>query len=355
MALIDLPSPLAYPGYIDVSSGGLESAEDTIEVGEYWGVVFCASQDMTIGYVGFRASSPVAAPTALVTVETVGTDGFPSGLWAANTSGTSSTLTNGLWFGVNLTASASVTRGQMVCIKFAVNTGTSFAVGHVRFNDQVASLPYDVANTSGTPTKGRFRGFLEMGVGTSSSSLYPIRGLVPMSDSLGSGSFSNTDGSRRGLRFRIPFAARACGMRFNGWSAQGDFNAAIYDYDGNELSSSSTAYDTDHGALNSNGHVTVFFDNPVIILPDTLYRAVIEPTSATTCSLSNMEFPDDDHRSGSYGGTNNLYTTYTTTGGWSDVNTDTIPLLDVLFDQLDLGVPVRRGAQNPGNGMILRG
>lgn len=357
MALTDLPMPIIYPGYFKSITGTISLATDvTLDAaGEYISHVFSAPQDMTIAHVGFKTGTVSGSPTAQIRIETVGADGLPTGtLWGANTNATTATLTSSAWIGTDLTASASISRGQIFCVKILYASGTSIIVQRLaNLNNQISSMPYSVVNT-GTPTKQRINHTAILGVGSSSTSFYPLRGTLPVSALPGSGSFNNTNGDRRGLRFSVPFKARACGIRMQGFASSGNFNVAIYDDSGNEVSSSSTAYDADHSGLSTSGHHTIFFDNPAIILPGTFYRAVLEPTSSTNITFQTFQFPSADHRSGSYGGVNNHYTTYTTGGGWIDTATDTIPVLDVAFDQFDVGAGAYPGLQDMSGGIVQR-
>lgn len=337
MTLASLPYPIPYPDILGEPQGGTISTLATLDAaGEYLAFVFSARENMTISHLGFLTSSVTGSPTADMRVETVGTDGLPSGtLWAANTNAVSATLTNG-WNLTALTASASVTQGQMVCGKVAYNSGTSFTVrqaGALRIH---SGLPYFVVNT-GTPTKTQFgsaRGIL--GVGSSSTTFYPLgRAVMPIT-AITAVSFNNTNSAKRGVRFQVSFKCRAAGLRLYPSTATGNFNVILENDAGSELSSSSTAFDGDHSPNIAEGVIDVFFDNPVELSPATWYRAVLEPSSATNISLTTVDLPSADYRSGTPWGSNALYTTFAS-GSYTDTDTDTLPLMDILIDQLDDG------------------
>jgi hypothetical protein len=73
------------------------------------------------GHVGFRAGTAAGSPTIEVRIETLDASGLPSGtLWATNTNGTTGTVSSNTYVLWALTASASIAKGQMFCVRAGV-------------------------------------------------------------------------------------------------------------------------------------------------------------------------------------------------------------------------------------------
>lgn len=347
MTLVSLPSPILWPGIaVTVAGAPTIAAGPTVDAaGEYIAYVFCAKEDMVVSHVGFRAGTSTGSPTIEVRIETVDASGLPSGtLWATNTNGTTGTVSSNTNVLQALTASASITKGQVFCVKIAYASGTSQVIQVINNINTIpsASLPYIVTNT-GTPTKSAFGNNSSLvALGSSSTTFYHVPGAYPLS-AAGAGTFNNTNSAKRGLRFTPPMNCRVIGIRWFSASAVGDYNAVIYSDAGSELSSSSTAFDGDY----SGGIVatSVYFDNPVTLTAGTTYRAAIEPSSATNVNVSTITLPTVNYRTSSPAGTTAHYTTFAT-ATWTDTATDTLPLLDILIDQVD------DGAGSGGGGVI---
>ena len=317
--------------------------------GEYYCFILQAKENMVISHVGFSLAAVAGSPTADVRIETVDTAGFPSGtLWATDTNIVSGTLT-AAWTLVALTASASISKGQMFAVKIAYASGTSFQMRRSLHVVGGFGLPYYVVNT-GTPTKvttaGGSSGSALLALGSSSTVFYKLAfPNLPIS-ALTEGRFDNVSSGKNGLRFQLPVSARIFGLHHYGQGWNGDFNAMLLDDAGTEVGSSSTAFDGgqffDLGvALND-----LIFDTAVEIAANTWYRAVLEPTSLTDISVSYLTLPSADYRSAMPGGSFWHYTTFDGSS-WDDTATDKVPYLDLLIDQIDDGAGGGGGA--PGN------
>lgn len=355
MTMVSVTTPITYP--IMSRANGLPALNSNANVtldaaGEYTAIIFMAYEAMTISHVGFGVTTATGSPTADVRIETVDASGLPSGtLWATNTNIVTGALSTG-WGLHALTASASVSAGQMVCVKVAYNSGTALAL--TRFsNVQLGGsegLPYAVLNT-GTPTKTVLTLSLAWAVGSSATSFYTFTGLILPASSVSNDVYANTDGNRRGVRFRVPFACRCIGaLDWNG-SQNGDYNVSLYSDGGTELESVSV--DGDHSVVGTNALQNVFFDTQVSLSAGTWYRFVKTPTSVTNDHISVTTLPSANYMGGfGWGNGNAHYTTFTTGGGWVDSATDQIPtFMRLLIDQIDDGT----GSGASGGGHILGG
>lgn len=336
MALVSLNGLMRWPGLVSALVTPALATEQSVldSAGEYLAYVFQAKEDMVISHVGFRPGAVAGSPTVDVRIETVGTDGIPTGtLWATNSNIVSATLVSNTFALSALTASATITKGQWYAVKIVLSTGTSVIVS--RFSGPRAAWtnsPYVITNVSGSAVKSISASGHCIALGSSATAFYCVENSFPASTVTNS-NFNNTSSARRGLRFQVPFICRAAGISFWNSTSAGDFNAVIYDDAGTELSSSSTAVDGDNSALSTAGAMSAIFDSPVELTPGTWYRAAIEPSSATNVSLSVATLPSLNYRSAWPHGLNAHYTTYVASS-WTDSATDQLPLMDILIDQL---------------------
>jgi hypothetical protein len=341
MTLVTLSAPMAFPN-VSLDPYGvpaLASAASLSNAAHYASYVFSAKEDMTISHVGFMPGTATGSPTIEVRIETVDGSGLPSGtLFGTNTNGTSSggDITSSTWFVKALTASASITKGQMFCVKLKFNSGTTLVIQHLNNVVQLMprSLPYQVMNT-GSPTKGTLVTVACLALGSSSTTFYNVPGAMPIT-AYTAGAFNNTSSAKRGIRFVPNFNCRAVGVSWFKTNTTGDYNIILMNDAGTELSSSSTAYDGDHADTATRAMVNTYFDNAVTLTAGTAYRAVVEPSSATNSNMSIVTLPSADYFSATAAGAATVaqYTSFN--GSWTDSTTE-LPFLNVLLDQIDNG------------------
>jgi hypothetical protein len=341
MTLVSLPSPIYWPGLSSTRSTPTLGTAVTLDAaGEYVSYVFCAREDMTVSHVGFRAGVVAGSPTCTVGIEAPDSSGFPAGSAGfGSTNATTATISSNTWVLTALGGSATITKGQVFCVKIAYASGTSVIVQHTALSAPCAiALPYSVVNT-GSPTRTVMeQNIANIALGSDSTTFYQVPGAFPIS-AISGNTFNNTNAAKRGLRFTPPMRCRVIGLRWYGTTSFGDFNAAIYDDTTGsavEVSNSSTAFDGEYSAVANSGNNIIFFDNAVTCSAGTTYRAAIEPTSATNVNLSTITLPSASYRGASPAGATAHYTTFVT-GGWTDTATDQLPLMDIVIDQVDDG------------------
>ena len=324
---------IIFPQILTALSGApaIASSRTIDAAGEWDGLVLRAERDMTISHVGFL---PFASSTGVaeIRIETVSTaDGKPTGtLWGTNTNGVSGTLVALSWELVALTAAASISAGDVFAVLIKYSSGTSFQPGYISGNGFSGGAPYETFNTGAGSSLGDGR-TLCLALGSDATTFYPVDACIPAT-AYSSNSFNNTDAARRGLRFKLPFRARVAGLRHYHAGINGDVDIRLYDDAGTQLTSK--AVDGSQNQTGSNLWKRLYFSTPQIIEPDTWYRAVVVPASATNSAMPYLTLPSADYRRAMPGGINAHYTTYTTLGGWVDTDTDKVPLLDLLIDQL---------------------
>jgi hypothetical protein len=348
MALQTLGGPLVWPlGYRTVATTPASGGATTLDAaGEYGGIVICAREAMVISHVGMRAHTSTGSPTVDIRIETVDpATGLPTGtLWATDTNivTTAGDLVTNTWVLKALTASATIAKGEVFCVKVLYQTGTSTATQTLTGLISQSVMPYRVDNT-GSPAAAVLSNSLIIALGSSSSTFYYVPGLLPMgTTAVANNTFNNTNSAKRGLKFQVPFKCRAVGARYFMNNASGNFNIILEDTSPAELSSSSTAFDGNNFFAGVTGAADLYFDNAVTLSPATNYRLMVEPSSATNCSITTITLPSADYRTAWPHGTNCMYSTYASSV-YDDSATTQLPILDLLIDQLDDGVQTGGG------------
>lgn len=345
MTLQTLPSPIIWPGLAQGQgfSPGSGSTGTLSASGHYVSYVFCARESMTLSHVAFRTITVANSPTVEVRIETVDTTtGLPTGtLWATNTNVTSGVLSSNTNVIAALTASATITKGQIFCVKFlwgAVATSTLQIGNNSATNLFGSALPYQVINTGSVTKGGLGTNMPNIALGNSATTFYYVPGCFPITTNA-NGAFNNTNSAKRGIKFTVPFKCRVIGIRWYNANSVGDFNAVLYDNQGTpaELGSSSTFYEGDATAA-ANGVVSAYFDNAVTMNAGDTGRAVIEPTTATNVTVGTFTLHSADFYGSWPGGATATYTTFAT-ATWTDSTTQ-LPFMDILIDQLDDGASV---------------
>jgi hypothetical protein len=335
MTLITLPNPIWYPNAAFGSTLLAIASSATLDAaGEYVAYIFRAKEAMTISHFGFRPSTVAGSGTVDMRIETVGADGNPSGtLWAVNTNIAGEALSSNTWYLGALTASASIAVGDMVAAVITYNSGTSVQVGH--FTGAVAAgfqgrQSYRVISTGGSAAKSL--GLGNAALGSSATTFYRIptiwAGTAETDTNFASGSSPN----RYGIRFQVPFACRLIGFSFN-TQLNGNFNAVLYSDAGSSLASVSVDGDT----YNDGEMGAVTFASPQTLTAATWYRATIEATEAgVSQEVQTITLPSADYIGTTPWGENVHLTTHNG-AAWDDTNTDIIPLMFLLLDQIDDG------------------
>lgn len=338
MTLITLPKPIIYPSdFIQTISAGSANGTTLDAAGEYVAHVYQATEAMTISHVGFRPNAVTGSPTADVRIETVGTDGLPSGtLFGTDTNIVTGTLTTA-WALHALTASASITKGQFFAVKFAYNSGTSFNVSQFASAVTVARSGsfYSVVNT-GAATKADFLANKHAVLGSSTTTFYAMPGMLPSSGNSENVDFnSGSANTRYGLRFKIPFKARFRGARFAS-TLQGDFDLLLHNDAGTLLGGISVDGDHYYDDSTDGGPGPIIIDDDVTLEKDTWYRCTVAATTVTDQEVQVIVMPSADYISGTPWGANAHLTTWNGSA-WSDTATEKVPHMTIVLDQIDDG------------------
>lgn len=335
MTLISV-SPFTYPAFHSVGNTAEFKVRDLDAAGEYQAIITQASEALAITTVGLTAYVPAGSAHVDFRIETVGATGFPSGtLWATNTNADIAQTGVLSWNTASLGATANIAAGDIFAIKIVYASGTTASIAGITAytGTGYGIFPY-VAYDVGTPTQESWNSVMGAGLGTSTSNWYNVGGIMPVVDTAITTFNSGTATTRAGLRFQVPFSCRCIGVTHKNVNTTGDFNVVMRDDSGNELSSSSTAFDGNYAAPSNHGSMTLLFDNPIFLSPDTWYRATIEPTSATDVKVQALHFNTASERTGSPWGTN-MHRTLYTSAAWDDTATSYIPMMALVLDKVE--------------------
>jgi hypothetical protein len=314
MTLVSANTIIPWPGVAN-RIGGVPAVaqESTLNAsGDYLARIISAPQDMVITHIGWRNVGATASPQAIVSVEGVDTSGFPDGANAGgSTQSAATTVTANVYNAVALQASATITKGSLIALKVLYSSGTSFVPGRITGPDTGNfNLPYLVDNSTGTPSKGSQVGWSTICPHSAAGVTYPIRFAFPLNViHATSGVFDNTSSAQRGMRFQLPFGARAVGLQWYNGVNTADYTVQLMDDSENILSSSDTAFEG-AASVESNGAVhVVYFDNTVTLTASTWYKATVVPAAASAAVYA-LQAPNATYAPGFRGGGNSLYTYY---------------------------------------------
>lgn len=256
---------------------------------EKGGVVYQAPKTGSVTHIWWRTGVVTTGATVNVRIETVGATGDPTGT-PCGTQGTQvvADTDDNVDFFTPLGANCSVTRGTVYAILIenpAASFGNMQIVGN---SDRLAYFPYGLSYTTGYG-KGAVSVMAAMRY---SDGTYGYVPGIDLFDSITSRTYNN--GSTPdiwGNRFKFKTKKRVYGAYLHG-DFDGDFTVKIisstYADGGGALAS--YAYDADYegGATGLNSYV--IFDQSVDIEPDTYYRIVVEPTTATNTTVYSVGY-----------------------------------------------------------------
>lgn len=276
----------------------------------------------SIDRVLFRTAAVSIGDTVDVRVETIGTDGFPSGtLWAANTNASQIILASddNVWFEVTLTASASVTRGEIFAIVVSL---PSIAVGNLQIarisgtQNFVKGFPLPHVYAAGAWGGGSGDGGAVCGVRYSDGSYPNLNGVL--TGTTASTGFNNSSSpDERGNKITVPIDCKVVGCWvLRSAAANGDVTYKLYDNAGSLAASK--AFDGDILDRTSGGLYLLLFDTEVTINAGDVVRITALPTTATNTDINTLTGVSSSHAAALPGAGNVVLTTRTDAGAWTD-------------------------------------
>ena len=351
VALVDIPE-LIIP-HINFGGGTIGadnnlSGANVTTTGHYWGYGFTTKEAMMPNYVGTRIAG-TSTPALTVSVESIDpATGEPNASTVYATVATdagggvtaiSGTTTSLLW---PMTSVTEIPANTAVFVKFAWKSGAPLGkIGtHGAYMTGTGS-PYEIVNT-GSVTRRVLSPIPYLTIGISATSFYEIpwaiQGVVVgATTGLQNAAFNNTNGARRGLRFSFPRPIRLMGVAYWNQNNTGDFKIQLYDDAATPalITNGETTIDASTMFAGTQSTYRIPLSTKLTLNANTYYNLVIEPSSATNCSMGLLTFLDANYRSASPWGNGwtGHYVTYASST-WDRTATDKAPLLGLIIDQI---------------------
>ena len=304
-----------------IASFTLNGSTDTLTF------VFQALEAATITGILLRQTTATGtAPTYRVSLQGVDGTGIEDGSikasGAAYVDTTPTSGNNNTMLRLALGTSYTCTRGEMLAIVVAYQSGTIDGSNNCSFSSthslsHIPGIPYAIQNDAGSRT----RPAASANIGYYSSS----KVYLPTAETVTGSSFSSASTpDERGLKFALPAdwgsTYQILGARWLGTlPAGGSYDLVLYDSDGTTVLQSETM-DTDHDQSAASLRMRqVLFDESTLstLSYGTSYRLVLKPT---TGSLTLYEWTVDasGDLTGWPLGTDVCYTSRTDAGSWTD-------------------------------------
>ena len=266
-------------------------------VGEKSGHIFQAPKTGTIDRVCFRTSTVTTGDTVDVRLETVGSDGMPSGtLVGTNTNASKAILTtdDNVWFEVTLTAGASVTKGQHIAIVVVMGAGGG--------NVQISRVVPTLGSNGGRAYTALYTG-ASWAIQQSSAPIGAVRysdGTYPYTPNLyphsaqTSASYNNgVSGDEHYNRIVLPFTCKIGGIWHHSSSANpGDYTMSLYTVSGTTGTLlEAKSIDGDAIGSGSTANVEDIFTTEYTIPAGTHIAVGKRATTATNVNLAMYTMP----------------------------------------------------------------
>lgn len=360
------PAPIIGGGALTIGLGAATLTFDSTADRLAWVGTSPITDSITDIY--FLMATVTTGSTVDVRIESV-SNGRPSGsLLAANTNVTV-VIANGddnVWKTATLTSAASLNMGDEFAIVIVNSSGTpnmQFVAGSSSwgFSSRNAHYPLCLQDTGGgtwaSSGVGGTNGGFNWIVDYSSAGIVPMPCLWPVN---GNGTItaynSGTNPDERALRFQVPFKCRVVGARigmFNG-AAGSDFTVSLWPASSTTDSDvlASQVLDGDNTiSTTTDGFVDVFFNTAVTLTINTTYYLGVRADTANNIGLGEFTHAGSGQPSGAIvanGVSTALYLstrqwTAGSAGAWTDT-TSTLPLINLIIDQLDDGASVGGGS-----------
>jgi hypothetical protein len=324
---------------------------------EIGGGVYLVPKTGNITKVWVRFGTVTTGATLDVRLETIGSDGNPSGTLVGTTTNASLVLASSdddKWIPVTLTAAAAVTRGDHIA---AVVVNPSSSAG-----------TFNLPGASDDPAGGESPNY---GVNKSGGSWLTKLVVAPsilfeysdgfacapgfvMVAVFNSTAFTSASAADEiGNRFTLPFPARVGGAWFYGIGSSGS-NGDLVVYEGTTAIATGTIKSVERAGLTALYYV--WFATPANLSANTVYRVVLKPGATGNATIYDWDLPvATDILDVLPGGKNCYGTSRVDAGSWTD-DTDANKryLIGVFLDAFDDGAGGSGGGGPLVGGRLVR-
>ena len=298
MAMQYFGGSILYPdfdGFLANAGGGnsilLDSANESVSF------IFKVPKNGNISKLGFRTTTVNTGGVVDVRLETVNSDGLPTGTLAASSTNlllTIADVQDNTFFTVTLGSAYVAATSTYLAGKVLMNATSAGSLNLTR------AISNALATTPDFPYIVNFLGGVTTRVEAASTEFYieyADGSTVPMkyapASTTAEPNFSNTSNpDQRGNQFTLPFRASVCGayVSFNMQSG-GTFDVVLYDTDGTTALQSNVVnilLDPSDVTIPNLGYF--IFDSSSVLQVGQNYILAVKPTSATTVEICTVAY-----------------------------------------------------------------
>jgi hypothetical protein len=324
MAKIAVPDTY-FPSVISRGSPGSTNARIVVAMngsGDRLAMVFQSPRTGTIDSIGFATGTVITSQSLDVRLETVGTNGHPTGTLAtAGATGAEATPASNTMYDVSLGTGHAASAGDRLAavVQFTSTVGSLQLVSSVCDNLISGHLfPYIDFNGSGSYAMDDVVPALSVRIG---GVCYHV-GSYPGIDLFRTSFTSASTPDERGNRFvlPVPMWTRGIGARFEQGGPFGTSHAVrLRLYDAADTVIFERTFD-DTASINSGG-IHVVYGAETLLDSGVVYRVALEHLSTVGCYIDELTAGSNDILGHWPGGTAWYYTSRSDAGSWTDDDT----------------------------------
>lgn len=307
-----------------------------------FGFIFAAPKTGSMTGVIFHTGTVTSGAnfTIEIRLETIGTDGFPTGTLVSTTTNITQVITDAsddTWFDVTFTSPASLTIGERYALVMQVSSGTPTTFG-LRQYGSGSGVPL-----TGIPWSALYNGSA-WAINTSNSAMtgsikysggdYPYSPAFIPGVYIASTLFNSTSTPDvRGMKVNFPAPVKVCGFAAN-IDLDGTAIIKLYDSDGTSVLRSYDFASANYPPITSSKTVRAQFSSPVTLSANTNYWLGLEPTSSTDLALGELTPPNTSAYTGGFHQTYGIYATAkdpSSTGSWTNSSATAIPMMGLIL------------------------
>jgi len=326
---------------------------------EAWAFSFQVPLTGTIEAVVFRAGTVTSFQDMTISLETVGTDGLPSGSnYGSSTAGTWTGGSSNTSPEVTLGTSATATIGDLVCVRgewagSAGNLNVNYLFGASASSRRFPKVLPDTGSGFVLTTGGKPMICLKY-----SGGIYVVpRGCAPPLSALTTVNTSSSSSPQEigfWLTPNVKAMLAACSVPMRTYGTTSNNTVAIYTTPAG-TPSSQRSFTANHNQVACVGHHQTFSWNPYEVAASTDYVIGFLQSSVSSIDLTVVDVADANHWGGWAGGSNLVYASRNSGGGAFTKTTTRKILGNVFFSQIDDGAGGGGLITHPGMSGGMRG